>query len=276
MNNSLLSKPERFLIKNRRSVLIVLILLSLVVFTAMSILFHDVFILYFFATAYGLIVGFVETLAAIKFNKLTRNFLKTLDATTTARGVQELMDLSGTKYIYYPYFVNNLITSLICLGEFQRVEELCRSFFQSYNLKRVNPYIQFTMYVNFADVKVMLNEKGGYETQLANAIQAYKKVKSKKSELVLKLLMLQGDAVFGEYKENFEQSFTNSLPRSKKLLGTPAVSYDICTRMFTYFKRFDKKEKAEYYAKEILKLGNDQLYTYRLAKEYLENANKGN
>ena len=75
----------------------------------------------------------------------------------------------------------------------------------------------------------------------------------------------------------FEYLNTNPL-NGKPLKKAPKPMYSLMAynHLFMFYKNQNNVEKATYYAQQVVNIGNEQLFDYRRAKEYLENENSSN
>lgn len=286
MKNFKLNAFEKFVIRNKKVLYIFILIaffVSVIIFSHLKAIVTvptDTFIL---AVPTLVIFLYIELLPIIKNAKIT-NAYRNLNIDLSLDGAIRLADASNPRdFEFSPTFHSNKAIYLICAGKFGEAEEELKLIFQTFDSKKLSPSVLFDIHVNYALIKIQSGDENAFHEQLKIVEGYYEKIKRKASMYIskdtLESLILTGEANFSAYSENFEQKVLDHI---KFFGGKEKKKIDLCdyffgySLLFTYFARFENTEKAVYYANEIIKIGNDSLFEYRKAKEYLENANKCN
>lgn len=231
-----------------------------------------------------LYIYFMPEFKNFRANKAYKN----LDLGLVLDGACKLAEVSSPKDVVISSTIrNNKAAYLIEAGRFSEAESELKLFFHIFDTRKLRPLMLFTVHINFAILRIYNGDEKGYREQLKIIESYYDKIKKSKSKAEISIadrdfsnIKFFEQAHFGQYSDNFEQrvlfdriKFFGSKDRPKIY---PIDYFDIYSILFTYFARFENTEKAVYYANEIVKIGNDSLFEYRKAKEYLENADKCN
>lgn len=280
---------EKFVIRNRK----VLLIADFATFFILNII-ASYFEIPFGTTACGVIFFaswmYISMLAAVKNNKIVRFQNEEMDMVSAIDGINKLLDTVDPKdQNFAALYCSNRIAFLINLGEFRKAEEEVKMFFNTFDLKKVSSFTMFVFHTNYATLKLHYEDAAGYNEQLKIVYAYHSKLKnmpgmSKKNiafaDNRLFSLLNEAESVFGEYNPYFEQKVLDGLnflgQKKRKKEPMPYEYFGVYSELFYYFKRFNNAEKAEYYAKALTQIGNEQLYDYRVAKEYLENENRDN
>ena len=183
-------------------------------------------------------------------------------------------------------FSNNKTAFLIEAGKFEDAQEEIKRFFQVFDTRKLDPSTLFAIHFNYAIIKLSCGDEEAYKEQFCIVKSYYDKIKGSKLKLIIATadknfnnLLINETARFGAYSEDFEQRVLNDFQVfncNKKKSPRPLDYFDMYFALFVYFKRFNNTEKATHYAREAVKIGNSELYNYRIAKEYLEHADRSN
>lgn len=171
----------------------------------------------------------------------------------------------------------NRIAYLIGLGYFQQAKEEIVLFRQHFDIKN-NPMISAALFYNSAIVNLYEGEFDEYKINIENA---YKIKNEAKGLSKLNLVnMIDNNACFVDSfftdDPNFETVVLNDMKIAERLGKSSVLTRYFA--IFNYYKRKGNTEKAIQYANTVIQVanGNFELYDCRLAKEYIENANKSN
>lgn len=202
-------------------------------------------------------------------------------------GICKLADAANPKDILVaPLYHNNKAYFLMVTGKNEEALEEMKSFFRIFDTRKLSSVILLMIHANYALLKIRENDEKGYNEQLKIVQGYYDKVRKTKlnpdirnADLALTELLNASAAHFEPYSEDFEQKILYQIEffggkRKKKI--TPYDYLSAYSLLFDYFVRFENTEKALYYAHKITEIGNSGFLAYRIAKEYLENADKCN
>ena len=171
----------------------------------------------------------------------------------------------------------NRISYLINLGYFQQAKEENELFLQHFGTE-TSPLISAAFFYN----KSILNlYEENFEEYKINIKKAYEFKDSAKGLAKINLINLFDNHnyfvnSFFTDDPNFETVVLNDMKLAERI-GKSAV-FSRYSAIFNYYKRKENKEKAIQYASTLIQVanGNFELYDCRLAKEYIENANRNN
>lgn len=215
-----------------------------------------------------------------KVNKLMRIYRKRLELNVCLDGANQFINAVNPKNITdITTWCNNRIAFLLDLGETEKAEEEIRLFWQTFNPNKLPLPVLVAIHENMAEIKIRKGDAKGYNEQLRllNDYRAKAKGFAKFSISVdapLSKLLLMGEATFGNFTEDFESRVFAELHtfrgKTRKRPPCPLHFLSAYDTLFIYFKRFNLPDKAKYYAEMIMKIGNEQFFAYREAREYLE------
>lgn len=171
----------------------------------------------------------------------------------------------------------NRIAYLINLGYFQQAKEEMGLFRQCFNTEE-SPHISAALFYDNAIINLY---ESNFDEYKINIEKAYKFKNEAKGLAKLNLVNTIDNSTnfvnsFFTDDPNFETIVLSDMKTAERL-GKNAV-FSRYFAIFNYYKRKENKEKAIQYANTLIQVanGNFELYDCRVAKEYIENANKSN
>lgn len=229
---------------------------------------------------------YTEIMPAIKSDKVLKAY-RNLNMEYALDGISALTDAVNPRdRALASLYHNNKTAFLIDAGNYEEAEKEIKLFFQIFDTRRLPPVTLFTIHVNLAQLKLLLGDEETYQAQLHIVEGYYGKVSKLKAKYFINFadnafigLVNSAFSLYGDYNEGFEQNVFNHMKffggkENKKLF--PIDYLNAYSTLFTYFNRLGNTEKADYYARKVTKIGNSGYYMYRIAKEYLENADRSN
>lgn len=182
------------------------------------------------------------------------------------------------------------ITGLINIGDFDRAEQELKSFWQYFDLKKIHPSDLAQTHILMANIALekenptLFNNEMRIVYEYGNSSTIIGPLRHTYNHSV-QGIQLVADAYCANKNSNgqdyerrvFEHLNTNPL-NSKPLKKPPQPMRKLSAynKLFIFYKNQGDKEKATYYAQQLLNIGNEQISDCRRAKEYLENGNSSN
>ena len=177
---------------------------------------------------------------------------------------------------------NNLFEYYLSLGDTEKVIDLYTE------IKRKNKKIDksydlqlrlflCTAYLNRGEKYLYDQEMNIIQTQLAKSKTARRLLNDQ-----FKWVKLLEESLYGNNDLRFEEQVFNFLykvkPNGKMGNKKPSDIQKISaySLLFNFYKSNGNSEKATEYARKTAEIGNEQFIVYRIAKEYLENADRSN
>lgn len=277
---------EKFVIHNKKKLFVFLYIaffVSVVIFSHLKSVITIPTDTFIFAVPMFIIFLYIELLPVIKSAKITKAHGE-LNMDFTLDGISKLVDASNPKdNEISPNLRNNKAAYLIDAGKFTEAEEEIQLIFKIFDIKKLSPATLFDIHANFALIKIQNGDEEGYKEQIKIVEGYYEKIKKRVNMYItqdtLQSVSIAASARFEPYSEDFEPKVLEHIKtfggKEKKKIF-PYDYFSAYSILFNYFARFENSEKAVYYANELVKIGNNSLFEYRKAKEYLENADKCN
>lgn len=285
-----INKFEKFIIRNRKALVIV----TASVFYFIMILCAIMFIPLSPAPLLLLFLLFMQLFVVVMLKKsnqvlaLRNKHLqpeKALDATNQLISATNKKDFQNVAV-----FLNNRIAFLMDMGEFEKAENEICMFWQRFENKKLLISTRIAIHTNMAAIALEKKDFKAYEEQFRVVCQNESEVKNKrmKRQIQHMIVSLQQHAEaivanensdFGDYVTRVWATNHYDPIRNKNLSDeqTPPYSYLVAyENLFIFTQNKGDTEKAKTYAQQIVNQANEQFYIYRRAKEYLENGNSSN
>lgn len=280
---------EKFVIRRKKAIEISLWIFFLASYFIIDIFKHYInkpiaYIILITVVFIGLV--YIELVPVLKNAKITKAH-EDLDIDYALDGITKLIDALNPKDTERASnYRNNKIAFLMDAGKYAQAEEEIKTFFQIFDTKKLSPDALFTVHLNLAQLKSLNGNKDDFKSQLKIVEGYYEQVKKSNFKNLIGYadhcfngLVNSETCLYGDYDEGFEQRVLDHIKffggeEAKKI---PPLDYlNAYSTLFTYFNRLGNTEKADYYARKVTEIGNSGYYMYRIAKEYLENADRSN
>lgn len=280
---------EKFVIRRKKAIEILLSVFFIVSYFIIDMCKHYINkpIAYIVLIAVVLIcVIYYELMPVLKNAKVTKAH-ENLDMDYALDGITKLIDAVNPKDIASSAnYRNNKIAFLMDAGKYREAEEEIKTFFQIFDTKKLSPDALFTVHLNLAQLKSLNGNKDDYKSQLKIVEGYYEQVKKSNFKNLIGYadhcfngLVNSETCLYGDYDEGFEQRVLDHIKffGEEEVKKIPPLDYlNAYSTLFTYFNRLGNTEKADYYARKVTEIGNSGYQYYRIAKEYLENADRSN
>ncbi len=283
-----LNPIEKFVIANNKLlkiVVMVLYFLALCLRNDNAIVGTVVTLITFFGLFYIFMLPSLKNLQLAKLNDVDLDIQSFINGTTEMLSVTDPKDLQSITA-----GCTNRIVALINIGDFDTAEQEIKLFWQKYDLKKVNLLYLVQTHAMMANIALEKGDRNLFDSEM-QIVYNYGKnpamigvFKHSYNHLVKdrQLGVEACDATPNSNAQDFETrvfEYLNTNPlNGKPLKKAPKPMYSLMAynHLFIFYKNQNNVEKATYYAQQVVNIGNEQLYDYRRAKEYLENENSSN
>ena len=274
-----ISKFERFCIKHQIIISIILYAVAVFSFSASdsfsvkaTIVIVCVVIKFFFSLVQGR-----PRITATKLYNDDLDPKSAVSLTQELLKLRKIYDLNEKQQIY-----NDLFEYYISLGDTEKVIDLYTEIKRKN--KKIDKSYDLQLRLFLCTAYLYRGEKYLYDQEINNIqIQLDK---SKTARYLLKdqfnEVKLLEEALYGNNDPRFEEKVFNFLykikPNGKMGNKKPSNIQKIFAYglLFNFYKSNSNSEKATEYARKTAEIGNEQFIVYRIAKEYLENADRSN
>lgn len=274
-----ISKFERFCIRYQTTIKILLFAVAVFCFSISADIAVKAVIL-LAVVALDVFFSFVQSRPRIRANKF---YCDDLDSKSAVSLTEELLKIRRGGELYEKQEIyNSLFGYYISLGDTEKVIDLYTEIRRKN--KKIDKSYDLQLRLFLCAAYLNYGEKHLYDKEI-DEIQS-RLLKSKTAKRLLdyefKEVKLLEEALYGGNDSEFEKKVfdvlykrkSNGKSGNKKPSNIQIISaYGL---LFRFYKTNGNSEKASEYANKIAEMGNEQLIVYRKAKEYLENANKGN
>lgn len=171
----------------------------------------------------------------------------------------------------------NRIAFLINLGYFEQAKKENELFQQHFDIGN-NPLVSSIFFYNNAVLNLYEENFDEYKINIKKAYEFKNAAKGFAKITLINLIDNNTHFVnsFFTNDPNFETIVLSDMKLAERI-GKSAI-FSRYLAVFNYYKRQENREKALQYASAVIQTanGNFELYDCRLAKEYIENANRSN
>lgn len=283
-----LNPIEKFVIANNKLlkiVVMVLYFLALCLRNDNAIVGTVATLITFFGLFYIFMLPTLKNYQLAKLNDIDLNIYHVLNGMTDLLTITDPKDLQSIT----GYFVGRIV-ALINIGDFDTAEQEIKIFWQKYDLKKVNLLYLVQTHAMMANIALEKGDRNLFDSEM-QIVYNYGKnpamvgvFKHSYNHLVKdrQLGVEAYDATPNSNAQDFETrvfEYLNTNPlNGKPLKKSPKPMYSLMAynHLFIFYKNQNNIKKATYYAQQVVNIGNEQLYDYRRAKEYLENENRSN
>lgn len=274
-----ISRFERFCIRHQTIINILLFVAAVFCFSISADIAVKAVIL-FAVVALDVFFSFVQSRPRIRANKF---YCDNLDSKSAVSLTKELLKIRRGGELYEKQEIyNDLFGYYISLGDNEKVIDLYTEIRRKN--KKIDKSYDLQLRLFLCAAYLNRGEKLLYDKEIGKIQSGILKFKTTKRLLddELKEVKLLEESLYGGNDSAFEEKVFDFLYRKKsngKLGNKKPSNIQIISAyglLFSFYKLNGNIEKADEYANKIAEMGNEQLIVYRRAKEYLENANKGN
>lgn len=254
-----------------------------------SVLYFTIITIVFMAVAFP--IAFLLRVFANKTKEVNKLSNVEMDIYSAIDACNQMLAVINPKSVtYITIFCIHRIVCLINLGDFDAAENEIRLFWQHINLKKVNAADLAATHMLMANIALskenyqLLNEEMRLVNEYRNNAELVGLFKRAYNYNLteINLLIEAHCADINSNAQDFEARVFAHLnidgvtgkPRKKQ--PEPIHLISAYNPLFIFYKRKGDIEKTRFYAAQIVNIGNEQLFDYRRAKEYLENENRSN
>ena len=242
-------------------------------------------IISFFVLLYVFLLPNLKNMQLVKLNNIDMNPVAFINGANLMLDVIDSKDLTNVTT-----FCMHRIVALINIGEYERAENEIRLIWQNFDLGKIPAGVLAEMHILMANIALERNDIKTFNEQM-NLVYQYREkaqgfVMLKNTlDYNIKNILLYAEAITADSNrsENDYESrilvHLNTNPINNKPIKKepqPMSLFSAYSKLFEFFKHTGNTEKAIYYAQQLINIGNEQLFDYRKAKEYLENENSSN
>ena len=280
---------EKFVIHRKKAIEISLYIFLIISYFIIDICKHYINkpIAYVILIAVVLICVFYNEIMPVLKNAKVTKAHENLDMDYALDGINKLIDAVNPKDTERASnYRNNKIAFLMDAGKYEEAEKEIKTFFENFDTKKLSSDALFTVHLNLAQLKTLKGNKDDYKSQKSIVEGYYEQVRKSKLKNLIGYadhcfdgLVNSETAFHGDYDESFEQKVLDHIKffGGEEVKKIPPIDYlNAYFTLFTYFNRLGNTEKADYYAHKVTEIGNSGYQYYRIAKEYLENADRSN
>lgn len=285
-----INKFERFIIKNRKLLVIITACIFIFAMTSCAIMlipYGSTILL----VLYWLIIQLFVVVILKKSNQILEIRNKYLQPEKALDATNQLIATTNKKdFQNVAVFLNNRVAFLIDMGEFEQAENEILMFLQKFENKRLLPSTYIAIHTNLATIALEKKDFNAYEEQFKiicrNASETKNKRRKRQIHHMIVSLQQHAEAVvanetcdFGDYVtrvwaiNHYDPLKNKNLTDEQTLPYSYLVAYE---NLFIFTQNTGDTERAKTYAQQIINIANEQFYIYRKAKEYLENGNSSN
>ena len=285
-----INKIEKFIIKNRKLLVIItacIFIFAMTLCAIMLIPYGSTILL----VLYWLIIQLFVVVILKKSNQVLEIRNKHLQPEKALDATNQLIATTNEKdFQNVAVFLNNRVAFLMDMGEFELAENEIRAFWLKFGNKKLLPNTYVAIHSNMAAIALEKKDFKSYEEQFKTICQYESQVKNKrmKRQIHHMIVSLQqyAEAIvanetcdFGDYVTRIWATNHYDPLKNKNLTDEQTLPYSYLVayeNLFIFTQNTGDTERAKTYAQQIINIANEQFYIYRKAKEYLENGNSSN
>ena len=285
-----INKIEKFIIKNRKLLVIItacIFIFAMTLCAIMLIPYGSTILL----VLYWLIIQLFVVVILKKSNQVLEIRNKHLQPEKALDATNQLIATTNEKdFQNVAVFLNNRVAFLMDMGEFELAENEIRAFWLKFGNKKLLPNTYVAIHSNMAAIALEKKDFKSYEEQFRTICQYESQVKNKrmKRQIHHMIVSLQqyAEAIvanetcdFGDYVTRIWATNHYDPLKNKNLTDEQTLPYSYLVayeNLFIFTQNTGDTERAKTYAQQIINIANEQFYIYRKAKEYLENGNSSN
>lgn len=281
-----ISKFEKFIIKHWGIVLVG----SFIIMMIVKIIFQWHGFPWYENVIWILMIIFIYAINILVINnvfKRINNFYsKELNPDASILLLNQYLDITKKDNDIYSKinYCFDLMTYYSAKGEYEPVIDLCTKIRRDYFKKKIEKSCDLSLRLFLAHAYLNRGEKALYDKEIEYVREEMSKTKLTKHIIAhqfTEVRLLEESLYHGNdpkfetkvfdflYEKNSKGKQKNKKPSNIQLISAYGL-------LLNYYKLNEEVQKATEYANKIIGMGNEQLAVYRAAKEYLDNANKGN
>ena len=281
MKSFKVSKLDIFLISHKTAVTVLLF-----VFAVFSPIVYHIFdfgpALIPFAL-WILIYFYTEMLFSQKVMAAERPYTKSLDVEESLQRVSHFLNLLPTKCKKERLaLLSDRVALLIILGKFDKAKDAIDILKTAHNIGEY-PQIAAIVHMNEANMAAYLGnenemkENFGIAENYIQKLRPFDLLAKKRLSSEIQRLSLFAKANFSVESDYEEKVISFAKINDPKASGSlaPYQLFGPYFAIFTSYKN-NNSEKAKEYANNLIEITNEQLYAYRIAKEYLSDGDESN
>lgn len=281
-----ISKFEKFIIKHTEItcivIVIILILLKSILMKHDFNFINTIPVVAIFVFAEGLCIFVTSNIR----NRMNNFYSTDLNPDASILLLNQYLDITKKDNDIYSkinyYF--DLMTYYSAKGEYEPVIDLCTKIRRDCFKKKIEKSYDLSLRLFLAHAYLNRREKFLYDKEIEYVREEMSKTKLTKHIIAhqfTEVRLLEESLYHGNdpkfetkvfdflYEKNSKGKQKNKKPSNIQLISAYGL-------LLNYYKLNEEVQKATEYANKIIGMGNEQLAVYRAAKEYLDNANKGN
>ena len=196
--------------------------------------------------------------------------------------VKEYLEIEKSSIIFEKiYYYYDLATYHSAKGEFEQIIDIYTKVRRESSKIKVGTYHDLSLRIFLALSYLNRGEKDLYDKELQEIRKLMSQLKITRHVITHQFteLKLLEESLYGGNDPKFETKVfyflyeKNSSGKVKNKKPTNMQMISAYGLLLNYYKLNEDSEKATEYANKIIELGNENLVTFRKAKEYLDNAN---